>query len=148
MIVEVDASNLQSAAEIHSESWKQSHQHFCSKAFVEKHSAQAQAEYLRREMDAGKRLYMLVEETPKGIVSVLGDLIENLYVLPGEQRKGYGTRLLLFAMEKCAGAPRLWILDNNKAAYSLYAKHGFKLTGGKHALSDTLSEVEMRKSHA
>ncbi|MDE6997883.1 MAG: GNAT family N-acetyltransferase [Oscillospiraceae bacterium] len=36
-----------------------------------------------------------------------GSLIEDLYVLPGRQNKGYGTRLLRFAPEKCAGRPAL-----------------------------------------
>jgi GNAT superfamily N-acetyltransferase len=80
-----------------------------------------------------------------GVVSVKGSLIENLYILPEEQRKGYGTKLLFFAMEKCEGTPVLWILGNNSAAYSLYTKYGFKLTGKRNELSDTVYEIEMSK---
>lgn len=46
-------------------------------------------------------------------------LIENLYILPDEQCKGYGTQLLEFAIQQCKGIPTLWILDINYIAYSL-----------------------------
>jgi len=86
--VEVTEQNIADAGRIHSESWKESHRGFCSVEFVDKHTSVAQAEYLRREMNAGKRVYMLIDEYPVGIVSVHGSLIENLYVLPSEQREG------------------------------------------------------------
>ena len=34
---------------------------------------------------------MLVKHKPVGIVSVTGSLIEDLYIRPDEQNKGYGT---------------------------------------------------------
>ena len=83
-------------------------------------------------------------EKPVGIVSVEGDVIGDLYVLPDEQEKGYGTRLLRFAMGQCAGTPTLWVLDSNRRAMALYQRVGFRATGERHVLTDTLSEVEMR----
>lgn len=142
-LVEVTELNIAEAGRIHSESWRESHRSFCSEAFVEKHSPSAQADYIRREIADGKQVYMLVDESPVGIVSVHGGLIENLYVLPSEQRKGYGTKLLRFAIQQCAGTPSLWILDNNEGAYRLYTRHGFKETGSKKRLNDQLSEIEL-----
>ena len=124
--VEITEQNIVDAARIHSESWQGSHRGFCSAEFVEKHTPVAQAEYLRREMNAGKSIYMLIDEYPVGIVSVHGNLIENLYVLPLEQRKGYGSQLLHYAIQQCSGTPCLWILNNNEGAYRLYTKNGFK----------------------
>jgi len=144
MIVEVNADNIASAAKIHSESWKESHKSFCGIGFIEQHTVDHQVKYLRSEMEAGKKIYMLVETKPLGIVSIHGDLIENLYILPDEQRNGYGTKLLLFAMRQCSGTPVLWILENNREAYSLYFKHGFRKTGKKNRLSESLSEIEMK----
>ncbi|MEA5051566.1 MAG: GNAT family N-acetyltransferase [Oscillospiraceae bacterium] len=144
MIVEVDRDSVAAAAQIHSCSWQESHRSFCSREFVELHSAERQKAYLTQEIDGGKRLYMLVEEKPVGIVSVKDDLIENLYVLPQEQHKGYGTRLLRFATEQCTGTPCLWVLENNERAFSLYSGHGFRLTGARHALSAQIAEAEMR----
>lgn len=54
-------------------------------------------------IDDGKKVFMLIDEKAVGIVSVVGDLIEHLYVLPDQHRKGYGSELLkredLFEME-------------------------------------------------
>lgn len=143
MIIAVNESNIAAAGQIHSESWKESHRGFCSAEFVEEHTPEAQTAYLRREMDAGKQVYMLVEEHPVGIVSVWGNLIENLYILPQEQNKGYGSRLLYFAMEQCDGVPTLWILSNNAGAQRFYARSGFRETGNRKQLNDSLYEVEM-----
>ena len=144
--VEVTEQNIADAGRIHSESWKESHRSFCSAEFVEKHTPISQAEYLRREMDAGKSVYMLIDDYPVGIVSVHGGLIENLYVLPSEQHKGYGTQILEFAIHKCQGTPKLWILNINEGAYRLYTNHGFKETGNRKQLNDNLWEIELSLS--
>ena len=141
--VEVTERNIADAGRIHSESWKESHRSFCSAEFVEKHTPIAQAEYLRREIDAGKSVYMLIDDYPVGIVSVHGGLIENLYVLPSEQCKGYGTQLLKFAIQKCQSTPKLWILNINEGAYWLYTKNGFKETGNRKQLNKNLYEMEL-----
>lgn len=85
---DVGEENLSAAGYVHSESWKESHRGFCSAEFVARHTPQAQTDYLRRELAAGKRIYMLLDPHPVGIVSVWGGLIENLYVLPGSRTKG------------------------------------------------------------
>lgn len=141
--VEVTEMNIADAGCIHSESWKESHRSFCSAEFVEKHTPAAQAEYLRREIALGKQLFMLIDKSPVGIVSVDGSIIENLYVLPSEQRKGYGSQLLQYAIRHCTGTPCLWILNNNEGAYRLYCRYGFQETGRRKQRNDTLYEIEM-----
>ena len=146
MFVRVSEKNIQEAAEVHSLSWKDSHKAFCSKDFIKKHNIENQIGFLRKEIELGKKLYMLIENySSVGIVSIHKDFIENLYVLPEEQGKGYGTKLLLFAIDKCKGQPILCILDNNKRAYNLYYKYGFRKTGKVNVLCDTISEIEMKK---
>lgn len=142
-IIKVDEASIADAGRVHSESWKESHRSFCSAEFVEKHTPAAQADFLRREMNSGKTFYMLIDNYPVGIVSVHGSLIENLYVLPSEQRKGYGSQLLHYAIRQCAGTPCLWILNNNEGAYRLYAKNGFIETGNRKQLNNTLYEMEL-----
>lgn len=141
----VNEENLSIAAEIHALSWKESHKSFCSAEFVALHTVERQANYLRSELASGKQLFLLSDGKPVGLVSVKDDLIENLYVLPGEQGKGYGTELLHFAIRQCAGNPTLWILNNNQRAYMLYTKHGFQPTGNIHPLSGNLYELELKK---
>ena len=145
MIIKVTEENLKDAARIHSLSWRESHKDFCTPEFVALHDVAHQMEYLRNEITAGKEIYMLITDIPVGIVSIKDSLIENLYVLPDQQKKGYGTELLTFAIEKCTAVPSLWILSNNLAAKKLYKKHGFILTGKEKHLTDTLSELEMEK---
>ena len=142
MIVAVDKTNLSEAAAIHSISWKESHRSFCSASFIELHTPERQREYLERKMNAGSRLFMLVEEMPTGIVSVTDSLIEDLYILPDKQNMGYGTKLLQFAVSQCAGIPTLWILENNKNAEKLYLRMGFEKTGRKNTITDGLDEIE------
>jgi GNAT superfamily N-acetyltransferase len=69
-------------------------------------------------------------------------LIEDLYVLPEKQNQGYGTELLRFAIDKCEGNPRLWILENNKGAERLYHRMGFVETGNVNSIDKGLDEIE------
>lgn len=147
MIVEVNEENLDLAARIHAESWQDSHRSFCTPDFVAAHDQKHQRIYLEEELHAGKQVYMLIKDRPVGIVSIKGNLIENLYVLPEAQGRGFGMELLLFAIEKCDSVPCLWILDNNQRAQALYERHGFRLTGRKNSITDTLSELEMKRTN-
>lgn len=74
-------------------------------------------------------------------------MIENLYVLPVEQRKGYGTMLLHYAEELCTSAPTLWVLSNNVSAISLYSREGYVFTGKSKELTKDIAELEMKKYH-
>lgn len=100
-----------------------------------------QKSYLEAEMEQGAQIYMPVDQKPVGIVSVQGCLIANLYVLPSEQNKGYGTRLLAFAVTKCQGPPSLWVLSSNQRAQKFYERNGFCPTGAVVQHTDTLWEL-------
>ena len=142
MIIPVDETNLLEAAMIHSISWKESHRAFCTSDFIEMHTPERQREYLRNKKNNGAKIYMLVEEKPAGVVSVMKSLIEDLYVLPDMQDRGYGTKLLQYAIGQCTDTPTLWILENNKRAERLYRRAGFMETGRKNAITDGLYEIE------
>jgi GNAT superfamily N-acetyltransferase len=145
MIELVTQDNIIQAAEVHAASWRESHRAICSAEFVALHTAERQMRYLQSRMEKGACVYLLsVSGRPVGVVSVLGDVIGDLYVLPDEQGRGYGTQLLRFAMERCDGLPTLWVLDHNRRAISLYRRNGFRPTGEKTVLSPTLSELQMR----
>lgn len=142
MIIPVDETILLQAATIHSISWKESHRAFCTPDFTEMHTPDRQREYLSGKMDGGTKIYMLVEDRPVGIVSVTDSLIEDLYVLPDMQNRGYGTKLLQYAMEQCRDTPVLWILENNTGAERLYRRMGFRKTGRRNRITDGLDEIE------
>ena len=142
LIVPITEDNIAAAGSIHSISWQESHRSFCSAAFIAKHTPQAQTLYLQRELASGKKGFMIIDEVPLGIVTIHGSLIENLYILPEHQRRGYGSMLLEFAIEQCASVPTLFILSNNDDARRLYERKGFRSTGRINKLTDTLDECE------
>jgi len=142
MIISVDQTNLLRAAAIHSISWQDSHRAFCTPDFIELHSPDRQREYLNSKMNSGSKIYMLIEDEPVGIVSVTDSLIEDLYVLPDKQNRGYGSKLLQYAIKQCTDTPTLWILENNTDAERLYRRMGFKKTGRKNAITGELDEIE------
>lgn len=143
-IVPVDAQNLQDAACVHAESWRASHREICSAAFVEAHTTERQLRYLQEEQSRGKALFLLLAPDPVGVVSVYQDVIENLYVLPDRQERGYGSRLLDYACSLCR-KPKLWVLNSNTRARIFYENHGFQYTGREKRLSDILIELEMER---
>jgi GNAT superfamily N-acetyltransferase len=147
MIVKVNDDNIITAAGIHSAAWQHSHKEFCSEAFVLLHTPIRQEAYLRNVISQGADLYMLnIENKAVGIVSICHNIIENLYVLPKEQNRGYGTQLLKYAISICSDNPTLWILNNNFKAQRFYERNGFQLTGQKKQLKDDLYEIEMKLS--
>ena len=142
-IVKITEINIGDAGKIHSESWKESHKGFCTDEFISRHTKEAQTEYIRSEIVKGKDFYMFVANKPVGIVSLQNNLIENLYVLPTEQRKGYGTMLLQYVIQQCNDIPSLWILSNNERAYAFYRKYGFVESGKRKQLRNNLFEIEL-----
>ena len=144
MIVPVTNDNLMDAALVHAVSWRASHRSICSPAFLEAHTQERQAAYLRGELQAGKSLWLLLAPAPVGVVSIQDDLIENLYVLPEAQGRGFGSKLLQFALSRCR-RPRLWVLSSNQFAYDWYIRRGFIPTGNKKELSNELFEQELVK---
>ena len=143
MIIPVDQTNLSEAAAVHAAAWRDSHRAFCTPEFIEQHTTERQAAYLQRKLDAKSRIFLLVEDEPKGVVSVTGSLIEDLYVLPEQQGRGYGTKLLRFAAAIADGTPTLWILGNNAGARRLYERLGFFETGSRKITPGGLDEIEL-----
>ena len=144
-IERINQTTLPLAAAIHAAAWQASHRTICSPEFVAQHTAKRQQVMLHGEMEKGKRLYLLTDERPVGLVSVCGSLIEHLYVLPEEQGKGYGTALLRFALAQCEDAPVLWCLNTNRLALDWYQRVGFVPTGRRNNFTGTLWELELRR---
>ena len=144
MIVPVTEANLTDAAEVRALSWQASHRAICSPEFIAAHTPAQQADFLRHEMEAGKQHFLCIAERPVGVVTVTNDTIEGLYIHPEAQRQGHGSALLRFAMTKCIGRPKLWVLNTNPGAQSLYARCGFVRTGQIKPHSPDLWEIEMQ----
>ena len=126
----LDEAALRQASAVHAVSWQDSHRSFCPPDFVAAHTPERQYRYLAEKAEGGSGIWLLLrEETPVGLVTVTGSVIADLYVLPEERNKGYGSRLLRYALGQCEGSPTLWILENNAGAERLYRRNGFLPTG-------------------
>lgn len=55
-----------------------------------------------------------------------GSWINQLYVLPGWNRKGIGTKLLQYAHDKLPNPIRLYTFIENIGARRFYERHGYK----------------------
>lgn len=68
-----------------------------------------------------------------GFAAIQPGWLDHLYIAPGHQRAGLGTRLLDEA-KRLGGAPlRLWAFQRNHPARAFYRQHGFveeELTDG------------------
>ena len=142
-IVPVGADNVAEAGRVHACAWQASHSAFCTPDFVALHSPARQTRYLRDKLAAGSLVFLLrLDGAAAGVVSVTGDLIEDLYILPRLQNRGLGTSLLRHAVRQCRGRPALWILENNAGAARFYRREGFEPTGRRNAVTDGLDEIE------
>ena len=96
MIVPVDQSNLPEAAAIHSVSWQESHRAFCSPEFIARHTPGHQEAYLRKKMDRGSKLFMLIEEKPVQLGSAelfVCDIVHKQDVFRRDLRSGQPRRV-------------------------------------------------------
>ena len=148
-IIPVTEENAPLAGAVHAVSWQASHRHFCPEEFVLRFDARRQTEYLLEGMRRGKQVWLLFDPEPAGLISLTetgeGSLIEDLYVLPQLEGRGYGGALLKAAIAQAKGPVYLWILNNNVKALDYYQKRGFALSGREKPLSRSLSELEMRR---
>ncbi|MBE6899223.1 MAG: GNAT family N-acetyltransferase [Ruminococcaceae bacterium] len=127
MITEINKTNIADAAKVYMESWKDSHKDICSSEFIEKHDLDYMINYLNEKKENGYDIFIdYNNENPVGIVGInpCDEEICLLYVLPEEQRKGFGEELLQYALSLCKN-PYITVLDTNKKAIDFYTKRGF-----------------------
>lgn len=60
-----------------------------------------------------------------GIAAVSGDMLEQLYILPGHQGRGIGSALLTWAISSSDSPLRLRVFQRNEPARAFYERRGF-----------------------
>ena len=60
-----------------------------------------------------------------GVAALDGDMLAQLYILPGEQGRGIGSALLAKAMARRSGGLRLYAFQRNTRARGFYERRGF-----------------------
>ena len=73
-------------------------------------------------------VYLLIsdEGIPAGTVTLTGNEIDRLFVLPSFQHRGYGRALIDMAEEKISSAYDVIILHASLPAKSIYLKRGYR----------------------
>ena len=61
-----------------------------------------------------------------GMMALEGDMLEQLYIAPGSQRRGVGDGLLALAMRERPARLRLWTFQANAPARRFYEARGFR----------------------
>jgi len=67
-----------------------------------------------------------LEQQVVAYLAMKGSYIDRMYVDPSQWRKGWRTRLVVFAKSLSSNGLELHTHQENRAARSLYEKHGFK----------------------
>ena len=135
-IILVDQVNFDKALWVYTEAWRESHREICTHEFLKKRDYEG---YLRKKLG---KLFLLVDEVPVGVFYVDNGTLEDLYIHPDHQRKGYGRSCVEFTKSRW-NTVRLTVLSSNQAAISLYTKMGFRFTGVDTLLRNGLLEREM-----
>jgi len=83
--------------------------------------------------DRGVEVYVAEHDGgPVGSVSIAGDFLQTLYVVPASQSTGVGSALHDFALERLRAngttRAKLWVLEENRAAREFYERRGWTLT--------------------
>ena len=73
----------------------------------------------------GETWILRLEGRIVGFVTVVGDDLDQLYLLPGFYRRGLGTRLLEKAMALSPEGLHLYAFQKNQRARAFYERHGF-----------------------
>jgi ribosomal protein S18 acetylase RimI-like enzyme len=90
--------------------------------------------YTQEEMNEKKYdvFIMSIDKEMVGSVEIHENIIDHLFVNPKYQNRGYGKKLLFFAINRLqeAGTDEitLFVADLNKEAIQLYLNNGFKCT--------------------
>lgn len=127
MILKISENNINDAALVYMDSWKESHKDICSLEFIEKHDFDYMHKYLSEKIENGYDLYInYFNNVPVGIIGInpADEEICLLYVAVNYQHMGFGDELLSFALAKCKN-PYITVLDTNKKAINFYSKRGF-----------------------
>lgn len=136
----VTPQHFPATADAYAESWRASHAHHCSPAFVADHTALHMEMILRGHLDSGKGVYSIRTAGETAGVLVLdhgANELVSLYIHPRFQGCGLGWAAVSFAVSTLDGDRdmRLTVLKDNDRARRLYEKFGFSQVRATRALN-------------
>lgn len=126
MIRLAEAKDLENVLQITRDTISKIYSHYYAegvvKFFLEHHSR----EHVLSDIENG--IVWLLEEDGcmVGTVTIKGNAVNRLFVLPEYQSRGYGSQLMDFAETKIAEKYSHVYLDSSLAAKEMYLKRGYK----------------------
>lgn len=122
----VDINDFESVRDITQTTIRSVYPKYYPQGAVEFFSAHHSDEKIMEDIKKGGVYILEAEGVATGTVTVAGNEINRLFVLPSYQHKGYGRALMDFAEQKIASAYDEVILDASLPAKSIYLKRGYK----------------------
>ncbi len=124
-IITAKASDLEIVKSISHSTINAVYPHYYPAGAVDFFLAHHSGENILRDIEAGLVYLAVADEKAVGTVTVSGDEINRLFVLPESQGQGFGVSLLRFAENMVAEHFGTARLDSSLPAKTLYAKMGY-----------------------
>ncbi|MBR3421582.1 MAG: GNAT family N-acetyltransferase [Ruminococcus sp.] len=124
-IITAKSSDLGTVYDIAQATIKAIYPHFYPAGAVEFFLAHHSREHISADIEAGRVSLAVSGGRAVGTVTVSGDRINRLFVLPDEQGNGFGGELLRFAEAEIAKSYGTARLDSSLPAKQIYLKKGY-----------------------
>lgn len=124
-IITAKSSDLGTVYDIAQATIKAIYPHYYPAGAVEFFLAHHSREDISADIEAGRVSLAVSDGRAVGTVTVSGDSINRLFVLPDEQGNGFGGELLRFAEAEIAKSYGTARLDSSLPAKQIYLKKGY-----------------------
>ena len=124
-IITAKSSDLGTVYDIAQATIKAIYPHYYPAGAVEFFLAHHSREHISADIEAGRVSLAVSDGRLVGTVTVSGDSINRLFVLPDEQGNGFGGELLRFAEAEIAKSYGTARLDSSLPAKQIYLKQGY-----------------------
>ncbi len=124
-IITAAPSDLETVFDIAQSTIRAIYPHYYPAGAVEFFLAHHSREHISADIEAGRVSLAVSGSRAVGTVTVSGDSINRLFVLPDEQGNGFGGELLRFAEAEIAKSYGTARLDSSLPAKQIYLKKGY-----------------------
>lgn len=126
-IIQAQAGDFETVRQMTEETILAVYPHYYPAGAVDFFLAHHNPAAIRRDLDAGTVFLCMTDDgETAGTVTICGNEIGRLFVLPAYQGKGYGRALLDFAEARIAGQYDKAELDVSFPAKAIYLKRGYR----------------------
>ena len=127
MIVQASTADLQTVFDIVQTTIAAIYPHYYPKGAVQFFQEHQSMEHIAKDLAEGA-VYLLYDgEMPAATLTINGNEINRLFVLPQMQGRRYGTKLMDFAESRIAAQHAEAVLCSSFAAQELYMKRGYTI---------------------